>query len=235
MAMAEVLCELQDCTEYAVASETELPFHSWLSAPLLQKFLKDALGDTEKDPVKKFAVHAVDDFIQSFGRSSNAYVGLSVCDLQNFKYLEDSVKRLAALLFKAIDEPANRAAISKAWFSDVSFVMDGLIDLSSFCGFLAQYMPKTPAAGAALDVQTAVKRVVVHSRTAPDTPESRISLSKGLSFWFPPWIQHPSVDYFQIEQSKDYLNYGYPRTRFAQATGWDKVLQKLLFLTQGHL
>ena len=39
MAMAEVLCELQGVAEYAVAAETGLPFQSWLSAPVLKKFL----------------------------------------------------------------------------------------------------------------------------------------------------------------------------------------------------
>lgn len=230
MAMAEVLCELQDCAEYVVAAETSLPFQSWLSAMVLQKFLHDAPTLT----ARQFAIHAVNDFIGSFGRSANTYVGLSACNMEKYKQLESAMKILTSALYKAIDQPENRAAISKAWFSDVSFVVDGLIDLSSFCFFLQRYMPRTSVAKAAGDVQNAVKEVVVLSKTSPDLPGRRIWLSKGLSFWFPPWIQYPSVDYFQIAQSKDYLYHGYPETRFAQATEWDKFLRKLFFLTQGQ-
>lgn len=231
MAMAEVLCELQDCAECLVAAETELPFQSWLSAPALGKLLDQAKTLNAQD----FAKLAVDDFIGEFGKTTDAYVGLSACNLQIFKDLEVKAKELATALSKAIDEPANRTAIRNAWFSDVSFIMDGLIDLSSFCGFLRRYMPETSVAAAAIEVQKATEKVVFHSRTAPETRGRRISFAKGLSIWFPPWIQYSSVDYFQIQQSKDYLSNGYPQTRFAQATGWDKFLRKLFSLTQGYL
>lgn len=229
MAMAEVLCELQDCTEYAIAAETGLPFQSWLSGPVLQQFLAAPHLNAEA-----FAKHAVNDFIGSLGGSANEYFGLTACNLKVFKDLEGAMKELASALYRAIDEPDNRAKISEAWLSDVSFVVDGLIDLYSFSKFLRQLMPGTPVDCSARGVQKAVKDVVVLSRTAPNLSGRRISLSKGLSFWFPPWIQHPSVDYFQVGQSKDYLRHGYPETRFAQATGWDKFLRKLLFLTQGQ-
>jgi hypothetical protein len=227
MAMAEVLCEFQDCADYVIAAETGLPFQSWLSVRVLRKFLA-----AQHSTAEEFAEHAVRDFIQSFGRLSSSYVGLSACNLNAFKDLEVAVKKLASALYVAVDEPENRAAVEKAWFSDVSFIVDGLIDLSSFCMFLQRNLPGTDVASAALGVMRAVKKVVILSKTAPDLPGRKICLSKGLSFWFPPWIQHPAVDYFQIEQSKDYFVHGYPQTRFARATGWDKFLGKLLQLTQ---
>jgi len=229
MAMAEVMCELQDYAEFAIAAETGLPFQSWLSAYIVEKFIH-----TRHATAQQFAIDAVDDFVGSFARSTNAYVELSACDLGKFKGVEEAVKELASALFRAIDEPHNRAAISKAWFNDVSFLLDGMIDLSSFCGFLQQFMPNTPGASAAVDLQKAVKSFVVKMGVAPNLPGRKISLSQGLSIWFPPWIQFPAVNYFQIAQSKDYFIYGYPQTRFAQATGWDKFLLKLLQLTQGR-
>jgi hypothetical protein len=235
MAMAEVLSELQDFAHYAVAAETGLPFQSWLSAPILGKFLKSPHISPEK-----FAIDAVSDFIQSFGRSTNAYVGLSACNLAKCKLLETSVKGLSRALYQAIDDPRCRLAIRNAWFSDVSFVQDGLIDLYSFCGFIENYLVKMPEFTVAVKAARAVQAVakgesglVVRSLTAPNIPGRRISLSNGLSIWFPPWIQFPNVDYYQIQESKDYFVNGYPHTRFAQATGWDKFLQKLLQLTQG--
>jgi Clostripain family len=229
MAMAEVLCEFQDCTEYAIAAETELPFRSWLSVQILQKFIATSHPNAEE-----FAKDAVRDFIGSLGSASSTYVGLSACNLGAFKNLEDAMMQLTSALYKAIDEPDNRAKVSKAWFCDVSFVVDGLIDLYSFCSFLRTLLKNSPVDNAALEVQRALDKVIVLSKTAPNLPERKIALSKGLSFWFPPWIQHPSVDYFQINQSRDYLYYGYPKTRFAQATGWDRFLYKLFYITQGQ-
>jgi hypothetical protein len=228
MAMAEVLSELQDYAEYAVAAETGLPFRSWLSARTLIKFL-----NAPQLSAKDFAEHAVDHFINSFG-SANAYVGLSACDLSECKTLEGAVRNLADVLWTAIDEPQNRAAIHKAWSSDVSFLQDGMIDLYSFCTFLKKYMNAVRGlVDAANRVQCAVKKVAVHTRKAPDNSDKLISLANGISIWFPPWIQIPSVNYVQIQESKDYFFQGYPQTRFAQATGWNRFLRKLLFLTQG--
>jgi hypothetical protein len=71
---------------------------------------------------------------------------------------------------------------------------------------------------------------------APRLTGRRISLSTGLSIWFPPWIQFPNVRYFQIRQSKDYLfdtSDGYSSTHFAKVTGWDHFLRELFRLTQG--
>jgi hypothetical protein len=93
-------------------------------------------------------------------------------------------------------------------------------------------MPETDVATAAASVENAVSQVVVYSRVAPNSPGRKIMLSKGLSIWFPPWIQFPSVNYSQIERSKDYFLHGYLQTRFAQTTGWNKFLLKLLQLTQ---
>jgi hypothetical protein len=230
MAMAEVMSELQDYAEYAVAAETELPFKSWLSAPMLKNFL-----DTPRVSAEDLARDAVDYFINSFARQKNEYFGLSVCKLEKCKGVEGAVKTLASELSTAIDEPQNRAAINKAWFSDVSFLQDGIIDLSSFCYFLANNMSGVPAVrDAANKVRDAVREAIVHSRFAPASSDNRIELSTGMAIWFPPWIQFPSVNYIQIQESKDYFFNGYPQTRFAQATGWNRFLRKLLQLTQGQ-
>jgi hypothetical protein len=197
---------------------------------MLTKFLNEPDLSAEA-----LATNAVDHFIGSFVGSNNEYFGLSVCKLAKCKKVEESVAKLATELLTAIDEPQNRAAINKAWFSDVSFLQDGVIDLSSFCRFLATYMSGVPGVPeAANGVQDAVEEAIVHSRFAPDSSDQRIALSTGMAIWFPPWIQFPSVNYIQIQESKDYFFNGYPQTRFAQATGWNRFLRKLLLLTQGQ-
>lgn len=244
MAMAEVLCELQDYAEYAVSAETGLPFQSWLSASALEKFLAGKY-QTARD----FAVNAVEDFIGSFSHSADTYIELSACNLNKFGALEAAVKQLVDALLPAIEKYENRRAIAQAWYHDVSFVPDGLIDLASFCELLRKYIdPKENAViSAAAGVQVAVEGarvlpgvkstggVVDLAGVTPNLPGRRISLSRGLSIWFPPWIQFPGVRYFQLKQSKDYLFNGYPHMRFATATGWNRLLYELFLLTQSKV
>jgi hypothetical protein len=230
--MAEVLSELQDYAEYAVAAETGLPFQAWLSGPILEKFL--AAGyQTARD----LAVGAVQDFIGSFSHSADSYIELSACNLTRFGALEAAVKHLVEALLPAVEKFENRRAIGQAWYHDVSFVPDGLIDLASFCKLLVNYIDKkeTAVIAAAATVQTAVGQVVELAGVTPNLRGRRISLSRGLSIWFPPWIQFPGVRYEQIKQSKAYLSHGYPLIRFATATGWDRFLCTLLFLTQSQV
>ncbi len=229
MAMAEVLSELQGVAEYAVAAETGLPFQSWLSAPVLEKFLKG-----KHQTARDFAVNAVKDFVGSFSHSAATYIELSACNLNRFGALETAMKKFVDELLPAIDKYENRNAVLKAWQNDVSFVADGLIDLASFCGFLRESVDpsETAVRKAAADVQDAAKNVVDWKGIAPNVAGRRIALSTGLSIWFPPWIQFPNVRYFQMKQSKNYLFHGYSSTQFAKVTGWDRFLIKLFALTQ---
>ena len=229
MAMAEVLCELQGVAEYAVAAETGLPFQAWLSAPALNMFLGNKYMEA-----KDLAIGAVKDFIGSFSHSADRYIELSACNLGKFKDLEAAMRQLVAALLPAIERFENRRAIAQAWDEDVSFVPDGMIDLSSFCGLLGKYIKKAETAviEAAGKVQEAVGELVERAEVSPNFSGRRISLSKGLSIWFPPWIQRPGVRYDQIKQSKEYLFNGYSSTHFARVTGWDRFLRKLFYLTQ---
>ena len=106
MAMAEVLCELQDVAEYAVVAETGLPFQSWLSAPVLEKFLK-----ANYETAKEVAEGAVRDFIGYMSHSADRYIELSACNLDKFGALEKAVKELVAALLPAIEKYENRKAI----------------------------------------------------------------------------------------------------------------------------
>ena len=229
MAMAEVLCELQDVAEYAVAAETGLPFQAWLSAPVLEKLLA-----ANHEEAQQLAIGAVEDFIDSFSHSADRYIELSACNLSKFGQLEAAMKQLVNALLPAIEKYENRRAIFQAWDDDVNFVVDGMIDLSSFCRLLRKHIDpaEKEVTTAAAKVQIAVAEVVDRAKITPKFPGRRISLSRGLSIWFPPWIPHPGVLYDQIEQSREYLSNGYSSTRFASKTEWDSFLRKLLYLTQ---
>ena len=228
MAMAEVLCEMEGCAEIAVAAESGLPFQSWISERMLQKVLTSA----PEDP-KDLAELAVRDFIQSFGDKSSTYVALSACNLNLCEKLEAASKQLADALTEAAGDAASRTAIFKSRNDCVSFDPDGLIDFDSFCGFLSEDLAKTAVAAACIPVREVLRKYVIASAFAPNFPDRRISLSTGLSIWFPSWIQDPAVQIPQKEQSIEYFQNGYHRTRFARATGWDRFLRRLLEETQG--
>jgi hypothetical protein len=246
MAMVEVLSDFQGVTEYAIVAETALPFQSWLSAPVLQKFLNANYN------ARSFAVTAVEDFAAYMANSASLFIELSACNLSNFSKLETAMKALVDPLLLAIDKFENRQAVAQAWASDVSFLPDGMIDLASFCELLVYYIDSSEAAviRAASAVQAAVQGipmtggsgntggVVDYRGIAPPLTGRRIEQSTGLSIWFPPWIQFPHVRYFQMRLSKAYLfdrKKGYSSTRFAGVTGWDRFLLKLFFLTQGRM
>jgi hypothetical protein len=254
MAMAEVLAELEGVADYAVAAESGLPFQSWLSAPILQRFL-----DSPHETARHFAVYAVKNFVSSMPSPAETYVALSACNLGKLGDFEAAMREFVNALIPAIDKHQNRRAVAQAWSGDVSFVPDGLIDLVTFCELLKKRIPKnapTDTYGnpvltyiedavivAAGKVQAAVLGlptgkvgntggVVDYEGIAPNLNGRRISLAKGLSIWFPPWIQFSGVRYVQIQQSKDYFFEGYSSTRFAKVTGWDCFLRKLFFLSQ---
>ncbi|MGA9673285.1 MAG: clostripain-related cysteine peptidase [Terracidiphilus sp.] len=246
MAMVEVLTEFQGSTEYAVAAETALPFQAWLSAPVLQKFL-----DGPMLTARQFAITAVQDFVDYMASSATLFIELSACNMECFGRLETAMRELVKALLPAIEISENRRAVAHAWERDVSFLPDGMIDLASFCELLASYINPAEAdvKTAALSVRDAVQGfpktdgsctggVVDYKGIAPRFTGRRIERAKGLSIWFPPWIQFPHVRYFQMRQSKDYLfggPDGYSSTRFAKVTGWDRFLLKLFFLTQGQI
>jgi hypothetical protein len=227
MAMAEVLSELQDYADCVVAAESLLPFRSWLSEKALGDFLQTG-NLTPQD----FSSAAVDMFINSYDSATDPFIELSAFDLNQFKPLEDAMKNLTEVLIDAIDLPENRDAIDRAYLSDVSFLVDGFIDLGTFCEFLIEFVKVEAVCAQADKVRKALTKVVINYGFAPDDKEKKIRLATGMTIWFPPWIRFPGVTYPQIDLSKNYLLTGYPQTHFAQVTNWDRFLLKLYALTQ---
>lgn len=246
MAMVEVLSELQDSVEYAVAAETALPFQSWLTKQGLGNFVHASSRLT-----RDFAIGAIQESVDEMAKSNpGMYIELAACHLIVFPKLEHAMKALVDALLPAIERYENRRAIAEAWECDVSYLADGLIDLASFCELLQKAIQaggcvERAVIDAANTVIDAVKGtplplpevgnqggVVDFSKFAPNRRDENIALSTGLTIWFPPWIQFPHVYYYQMQQSVNYLFDGYSNTRFAKATGWDRFLRELYRLTQ---
>ena len=68
---------------------------------------------------------------------------------------------------------------------------------------------------------------------APLQPKKMISLSTGVSVWFPGWIQYPDMKMLEKSESQAYLKQGYGMLKFAQATRWDLFLTTMLHCERG--
>jgi hypothetical protein len=55
-----------------------------------------------------------------------------------------------------------------------------------------------------------------------------VSLSGGVSIWFPPWIEDSTIKEDQKAQSEAYLRTGYGQTKFAAGTKWDEFLKTMV-------
>ena len=219
MAMAEAWCELADCAEIGLASQTPVPYRDWPMAPILQGLLAHPEADAKT--VAKMISEA---FVQSFAGRKDDYVAISTVQLPLIDSVTAAIKPLAVALTQAASTPEGMANIFEARNNSPIYDPDGFIDLRSFCEFLKITLPK-PDVTAACDgaIQT-LKEFVVDSEYSPNDPAIKLSQSGGLSVWFPSWIQFPSVNMMEKKRSMAYLRKGYPETRFALSTGWNKFL-----------
>jgi hypothetical protein len=223
MAMAEVWSEMENSAQLCVGAQSGIPYSSWPYDQILSALVKNP----EMAPAA-FSSVIVDKFVNYYDTASgNPLVTLSVSNLGALSGLLKSVKSLATELSRASNDSANRVKIFTSRNSCPIFDDDGFIDFDCFCGFLEQNLPASAVSRACRPVRVALRQLVTDSKFAPETSHLMISLSKGLSVWFPGWIQFPNMNYVGKEQSVAYLANGYSQTQFAQTTGWDKFLNTL--------
>ncbi len=219
MAMAEAWCELADCAEIGLASQTPVPFQDWPMGPILKGL--EAHPEVDAKGAAKMITEA---FVQSYAGERDTYVAISTVKLPLVGTLKAGVKPLASELTEAVSEPGGMANIFEARNHCPIFDPDGFIDLRCFCEFLKVTLPKPGIIAACDRAIEALKEFVLNSDFSPRDTTIKLSQSTGLSVWFPSWIQFPSVKMMEKKRSIAYLRKGYPQTRFAQSTGWNKFL-----------
>jgi len=224
MAMAEVWCEMTGGAQIGIASQAGIPYSSWPYDLLLAKL--QAEPEAAPDTVAHMMVDSYAEFYNS--RKKPAYVTLSACNLNLCIELEAAVKPLAEALAAVSGDVKARKGIFSARNSSPSFDPDGYIDLDCFCAFLSEDVPDDRVRQACGPVRHVLKKFVIDSVFSPQDPDRMISLSKGVSVWFPPWIEDPLVGEDQKKQSEAYLWHGYGGTQFAEKTGWDVFLKNMV-------
>jgi hypothetical protein len=219
MAMAEAWCELADCAEIGLASQTPVPYKDWPVGPILKGL--EAHPEADAKTAAKMISEA---FVQSFAGEKDAYVAISTVELSLIGSLTAAIKPLALALTEAASTPEGMENIFEARNHCPIYDPDGFIDLRSFCEFLKITLPKPDVSAACDRAIETLKEFVVDSDYSPMDPTIKLSQSTGLSVWFPSWIQFPSVKMMEKKRSIAYLRKGYPETRFALSTGWNKFL-----------
>lgn len=221
MGMAEVWCELADGPQIGIASQTSLPYKSWP----YDLFLPRLLDRPQSDP-RTVAGMLVDSFAD-FYRNRNYYVTLSACDLGQLDNLKKAMVPLARELVSAAAKTDGRQAIFSARNFSPSYDPDGFIDLDCFCGLLQLDQPDDNIFNACRRVREEIRKFIFASTYAPEDPTRVISLSKGVSIWFPPWIEDPSIREDQKAQSEAFLKSGYDETQFGSFTKWGEFLRAM--------
>src|ERR1700761_22420 len=226
MGMAEVWCEFYDSARVGIASEMQEPYASFPYDRFLARLQLQPTAEANQ-----VAQMMVDAYVESFAYKKDTYVTLSSCDLSQIGSLEEGVKPLATALTKAAADPAARETIFNARNDCPIFDQDGFIDLGRFCEILAITLPSNDVKDACQKALAALRGFVPYARYSPLDPTRRVSQTTGLAVWFPPWLQHPSVEILEKKESVAYLSNGYPQTKFALGTGWDTFLKSMASAT----
>ncbi len=224
MAMAEVWCEMTGGAQVGIGSQASLPYKSWPYDLFLAQLL--AKPQSASNEVAQMLVNSFVEFYST--QAKDSYVTLSACNLELCDDLESAVKPLAEALTAASGNVQSRAGIFSARNSCPSYDPDGFIDLDCFCGFLETDVPDDKVRVACSAARRALAKFVIDSGYSPQDPDRMIALSKGLSVWFPAWIQDPTIVLDQKERSEAYLQNGYGQTKFGDSTGWNAFLMSML-------
>jgi hypothetical protein len=231
MAMAEVWCELQHCAQIGIASEAQEPDASFP----YDRFLARLMLEPDANP-GLVAKMMVDAYVESYAYRRDTFVTLSACDLsesQNppqsstIELLLLSLKKLAEILKDAAIDPVKRSLIFRARNASPIFDPDGFIDLGRFCEILEVLLPDSHVSDACEAVRSRLREFILYARYSPLDPTLRISQTTGLSVWFPPWLEDPTVEIPEKEASIAYFVYGYPNSQFALSTDWHLFLESL--------
>jgi Clostripain family len=231
MAMLEVWDQMADCAEFGVASQFGIPYTSLPYDKILQR-----LTDSPQMSPRDFASVMVDTFIAAYDvPNDKTVVALSACDLGQTRTMEQAIKLLAEVLTAACRNEALRSQIFAARNSSLIFDADGFIDIGSFCDRLQASVASVAVRQACDGLRAMLPTFVSHSGFSPLNTKDWISLSTGVSVWFPGWIQYPDMKMLAKSQSQAYLRKGYGELKFAVATGWGLFLTTIFNYTRGNI
>ena len=233
MSLLEVWFEMTGAADIGIGSQYGIPYKGWPYTRMLTQLLRHP----EWTP-QVLAEQVVKDFADFNNRvESRPVVALSACYLGLEAEMANAIRPLAEALSKASSYAPGRAKIFDARNESPVFDEDGFVDVESFCRLLQVKFPGDDIDSRCEDVCAAVRKYVLAHSFAPKETAKKISLSRGVSLWFPPWIQYPDIEILEKEQSEAYFYTQYASTKFAKLTGWDVFLRTILgntrFNTQG--
>jgi cysteine peptidase C11 family protein len=224
MSLLEVWFEMTEGADIGIGSQYGIPYKGWPYTRILTQLLHHPEWTSQvlaKRVVEDFA--DFNDLVES-----KPVVTLSACNLSLEAEIANVIRPLAEALSKASTSASDRTKIFDARNESPIFDEDGFVDVESFCRLLQVNFPDSEIASRCEDVCKAVQKYVLAHSFAPKRTTKKISLSTGVSLWFPPWIQYPEIQILEKEQSEAYFYKHYAETKFAKLTGWDVFLRTIL-------
>jgi hypothetical protein len=201
MNMVEIAYQLKDKANFMVGSEETEPGEGWP----YDRILKDLASNPNMTPLELGQV-IVQRYVESY---SDETVTQSLLDLNQSFPLGKKVDQLAKSLTKAIEDPAEYAAVTRAIHSTQCYELKDFLDLNSLCEELKRRSRKKEVRGSAQAVLTALTDGSEKFVVAEKHKGSKVTHSHGVSIYFP----------------RGDVTVVYPRLDFAKATHWDEFIK----------
>ncbi len=201
MNMIEIAYQLKNTADFIVGSEETEPGDGWPYDAVL--------GDLASNPTmtpEQLGSLIVGRYIKSY---SGEAVTLSALDLGQSSAVAQAVDKLARELTKAIKDPSEYAAVTKALNATQSYALKDFLDLYDLCNeFKRQCKTK-----AVKDAAQAIMNTLIGNGTkfvlAEKHKGSEVANSHGISIYFP----------------RGRATVVYPRLDFAKSTHWGEFIR----------
>ncbi len=201
MNMMEIAYQLKDQGNLSVGSEETEPGDGWP----YDRVLRDLAADPTMTPQQLGAV-IVKRYAESYTGES---VTLSALDLGRSTAMAQAVDKLALALTKAIKDPTEYAAVTKAVRAAQSYELKDFIDLYSLCEQFKKKCKTKEVKDCAQATMTALTAGTEKFVAAEKHKGSAMKNSHGVSIYFPRGdvtVVHPRLDFAKKTHWDEFIN-----------------------------
>ncbi len=201
MNMVEIAYQLKDKANFIVGSEETEPGEGWP----YDRIFRDLALNPNMTPQELGQV-IVQRYVESY---SSETVTQSLLDLSRSSHLGKTIDQLARGLTKAIKDPAEYAAVTRAIHATQCYELKDFLDLYSLCEELKGRSQKKEVKDSSQAAMTALTDGSEKFVLAERHRGSKVTNSHGVSIYFP----------------RGDVTVVYPRLDFAKATHWDEFIK----------
>ena len=200
MSLVELASELNDCGDFLIASQEDVPDASFPYDQFLLKLQGFDRNDVEgvSTAIPRLYAEAYQDYVIAPGTGMKE-VTLSSLRLKNINTVTEPLSRLAAALLSSASDPVIRKAILAARKAARDFALGLFVDLRDFCLQLSVNLDEGELRSACEDVRHAIDaRGQMNCIVADENGKGASSHCHGLSIYFP-YLAQTELD--QVRES----------------------------------